>query len=158
MASRYETAFDWTEQNVERMKAMLLEGASFGEIAIDLFGTRGARNAVAGKMHRMGLASNPAIGVARLHHQRAKQRRKSEHATQLKLARELGLAPPREMVPPEPQFRCTLLELTSENCHFPIGDPQDEDFRFCGMPNVSLPGPYCPHCHDFLYPSRRRAA
>ena len=156
MASRYGNAFDWTEQNVERMIAVLLEGASFSAIAIELFGTREARSAVAGKMHRMGLQLRPDIIAARLHHQqlaREQQRKKSEHVARLKESREKD-GPPRDMVPPDRRFNCTLLELTNENCHYPIGDPQSEDFRFCGMPGASLPGPYCSHCHDFLYPKR----
>src|SRR3546814_9250235 len=40
--------------------------------------------------------------------------------------------------------RVGLLELTERVCKWPIGDPNDDDFAFCGLPAV--PGkPYCPH-------------
>jgi GcrA cell cycle regulator len=35
----------------------------------------------------------------------------------------------------------TLLELTSRSCHWPIGDPKKEDFRFCGA--IVQRRPYC---------------
>src|SRR5690606_40678326 len=40
--------------------------------------------------------------------------------------------------------RVGLLELTERVCKWPIGDPNDEDFAFCGL--AAVPGqPYCPH-------------
>jgi GcrA cell cycle regulator len=38
----------------------------------------------------------------------------------------------------------TLLELENYDCRWPIGDPKQPNFHFCGGPN--LPGrPYCEH-------------
>ncbi|MFN3616290.1 MAG: GcrA family cell cycle regulator, partial [Rubrimonas sp.] len=38
--------------------------------------------------------------------------------------------------------RVTLMDLTERVCKWPIGDPTDPEFRFCGLP--SQPGkPYC---------------
>ena len=31
-----------------------------------------------------------------------------------------------------PSTRCTLMDLTSAKCHWPIGDPRHPDFFFCG--------------------------
>lgn len=40
--------------------------------------------------------------------------------------------------------RIGLLDLTERVCKWPIGDPTDEDFAFCGL--ESVPGkPYCKH-------------
>ncbi|HLS18833.1 MAG TPA: GcrA family cell cycle regulator [Paracoccaceae bacterium] len=40
--------------------------------------------------------------------------------------------------------RISLLELTERVCKWPIGDPTDEDFAFCGL--EAVPGkPYCAH-------------
>jgi hypothetical protein len=36
---------------------------------------------------------------------------------------------------------CTLMELTRETCRFPIGDPLEADFAFCGAQRER--GPYC---------------
>jgi hypothetical protein len=38
--------------------------------------------------------------------------------------------------------RVSLLDLTERTCKWPIGDPTDEDFAFCGL--ACVPGkPYC---------------
>jgi GcrA cell cycle regulator len=49
---------------------------------------------------------------------------------------------------------CTLLELGRHNCRWPIGDPQDETFRFCGA--IALDG--CPYCRAHTALSLRRDA
>lgn len=50
-----------------------------------------------------------------------------------------------EASPPEPApiaQRCTILDLTDSKCHWPIGDPGQPDFFFCG--GKTLNGvPYC---------------
>ena len=38
--------------------------------------------------------------------------------------------------------RCTLLELDAEKCHWPIGDPGQPDFFFCGG-KTGAGTPYC---------------
>lgn len=40
--------------------------------------------------------------------------------------------------------RISLLDLNSNTCKWPVGDPQDENFHFCGRPK----GPNCPYCDD----------
>jgi hypothetical protein len=42
-----------------------------------------------------------------------------------------------------PGTRCTLLELTSRTCRWPIGDPKKEDFCFCGATTPVRGRPYC---------------
>jgi GcrA cell cycle regulator len=41
---------------------------------------------------------------------------------------------------PDPSTRCTLMELTQSSCRWPIGDPCDKDFFFCGAPSSAV---YC---------------
>ena len=38
-----------------------------------------------------------------------------------------------------------IVALDAKSCRFPLGDPQDRDFRFCGDPVVA--GPYCARHH-----------
>jgi GcrA cell cycle regulator len=46
--------------------------------------------------------------------------------------------------------RRTLLELTEETCRWPIGDPSNPEFYFCGgKPIPSLP--YCSHHSRIAY-------
>ncbi len=62
-----------------------------------------------------------------------------------------GLPTPEEMAARETLAeiekmarRLSLLELTERTCKWPIGDPAEDDFYFCGLPAV--PGkPYCEH-------------
>lgn len=48
----------WTEERIERLKAMWAEGATASEIADKLGGV--SRNAVIGKAHRLGLEARPS--------------------------------------------------------------------------------------------------
>jgi len=46
--------------------------------------------------------------------------------------------------PTQPKKLKTLLDLESRDCRWPIGEPKQPDFHFCGDPQ--LPGhPYCAH-------------
>jgi GcrA cell cycle regulator len=40
--------------------------------------------------------------------------------------------------------RLDLLSLTERTCKWPIGDPAEEGFHFCGLPSVTGK-PYCEH-------------
>ncbi|QDP20131.1 GcrA family cell cycle regulator [Sphingomonas xanthus] len=48
----------WTDERIDRLKAMWAEGATASQIAEDLGGV--SRNAVIGKAHRLGLESRPS--------------------------------------------------------------------------------------------------
>jgi GcrA cell cycle regulator len=63
-----------------------------------------------------------------------------------------ALAPIYELdIEPEPELveniiplgqRCSILELSDEKCHWPIGDPGTPEFFFCG--GKTIEGlPYC---------------
>ena len=42
---------------------------------------------------------------------------------------------------------CSLIELNQWRCHWPLGDPQQPDFQFCG--GRTEPG--CPYCAGHLW-------
>src|ERR1044071_4474243 len=48
----------WTDERIERLKAMWTKGATASQIADELGGV--SRNAVIGKAHRLGLESRPS--------------------------------------------------------------------------------------------------
>src|SRR4051794_15800455 len=48
----------WTEERIERLKAMWTQGSTASQIADDLGGV--SRNAVIGKAHRLGLEARPS--------------------------------------------------------------------------------------------------
>jgi GcrA cell cycle regulator len=46
--------------------------------------------------------------------------------------------------------RCSIVELTEDKCRWPIGDPAQADFFFCG--GKSITGlPYCGHHSRIAY-------
>lgn len=142
------------------MKALWADGLSASQIAAELGGGL-SRNAVIGKVHRLGLS----LRAARMQPKKTyKPRQKPQPRS---FTRPVSSEPTLPNPPPEPPLpdgvipkgqRCTLLHLTSKTCRWPIGDPLDADFYFCGeMPVVG--DPYCAHHHGIAYdfmPSRSR--
>jgi GcrA cell cycle regulator len=141
----------WTDERVEMLKKLWSDGLSASQIAAELGGI--TRNAVIGKVHRLGLsgrAKSPSSAAPR-------PRKPRTHTHMLRVSRpamrgNTALAHAFEYeIAEEPEFldnvipigqRRTILELTEETCRWPIGDPGSSDFFFCG--GQSLTGlPYC---------------
>src|ERR1700754_1534286 len=145
------TVMTWSDERVEQLKKLWESGLSASQIAAELGNI--TRNAVIGKVHRLGLsgrAKTPSSAAPRQRKVRAPQhmmrisRPMSRGNTALAQAFEVEVeADPVafDNVVPMGQRR-TLLELTEETCHWPIGDPGQADFFFCGGRTItSLP--YC---------------
>src|SRR5262245_17692297 len=139
----------WTDERVETLKKLWADGLSASQIAAELGGI--TRNAVIGKVHRLGLsgrAKSPSSAAPRPRKARA-------HPHMLRVARpamrgNTALAHAYELeVEPEPELvdniiplgqRRTLLELTALTCRWPIGDPGSAEFFFCvGQAATGLP-------------------
>ena len=139
----------WTDERVELLKKLWADGLSASQIAGELGGI--TRNAVIGKVHRLGLsgrAKSPSSSVPRARkprsHMMRVQRPMSRGNTALALAYEMDHEPEPEMIEniiPLGQ-RCTLLQLNDDKCHWPIGDPGQPDFYFCGG-KTAASTPYC---------------
>ena len=144
----------WTDERVELLKKLWGDGLSASQIAGELGGI--TRNAVIGKVHRLGLS-----GRAKAPSSSMPRPRKPRPATQMFRAPQrpmmrgntaLAAMPSYDYDPePEPEVieniiplgqRCTLLELDQEKCHWPIGDPGQADFYFCGG-KTNSGTPYC---------------
>jgi len=83
----------WTEERIERLKAMWAEGATASEIADKLGGV--SRNAVIGKAHRLGLEARPSP---------VKPGEEKEHsAAAARPSKQEAAAAPRPAAKPEPQ-------------------------------------------------------
>lgn len=59
------------------------------------------------------------------------------------------------------QYRIGIMELTQQTCHWPIGDPNDADFHYCGLPTSRRSNgkvsPYCSAHTSLAYqPHERR--
>src|SRR4051794_18216880 len=126
---------NWSAAMVDRLKVLWREGASAKAIGAE-FGI--SRNAVIGKVHRLGLGEHSAVVVV--------ARPRPRHRPPPRL-----VSPPPSPPPPPPPEGITLMELDDATCHWPIADG-----RYCGRAVDARP--YCPeHNLAAFAPSRRRA-
>ncbi len=150
----------WTPERVEQLRNCVTSGLSCSQIAAEIGVTR---NAVIGKIHRLGLSpGRPAAAPARSCPPRVRQPRLSPQRQFLRLmfaqAPSLAGGEAAEPVSIDSAQRCSLVELAQGQCHWPIGDPCAADFAFCG--NEAVTGfSYCAGHARMAYrvPARRRA-
>ena len=144
----------WTDERVERLSKLWMEGRSASHIAADL-GEGVSRNAVIGKIHRLGLSNRATPPAAAVDAERLRLKIAvkppasvadgAEPASAQSEARSsAGMAAlaQRDVVIPF-STRVTIMDLRETMCRWPIGDPTSSEFRFCGCrtsPNI----PYCP--------------
>ena len=136
----------WTEERVEVLKKLWLDGFSASQIAKQLGGGL-TRNAVIGKVHRLGLSGRAAPSQpqrAAFKPTRPVRPTPAPQPTPVLRRAEPAIAPEP---PPPAVFACeetgsaTVLTLGSHMCKWPIGDPSTDGFSFCGR--ASGEGPYC---------------
>jgi GcrA cell cycle regulator len=148
----------WTNERIELLEKLWLEGWSASRIAGEL-ACEITRNAVIGKVYRLGLSGrvNARNVPASPPHLKAPRRSAHRHADSPQIAGNTALAfhrlvieapasqPVRDVVVPmsEP---VTIAELRASMCRWPIGDPAQSEFRFCGAKKLPGQGPYCA-CH-----------
>lgn len=172
----------WTDERVDKLKELWGEGMSASQIAKVLGGV--TRNAVIGKVHRLGLSNRGPAAPG-------DDSKPAEAAPKPKAAAKAAPPPAAEKPEPAPEpveaapapapvvrrtppairdatqprapgaptpeeeaaratlmeiekiaKRISLLDLTERTCKWPIGDPTEDDFAFCGL--NAVPGkPYC---------------
>ncbi len=169
-AVNWELQMPWTEERVVLLKKLLGEGMSASQIAKELGGV--TRNAVIGKIHRMGLSNRPdgtddpseasdesTEGSDSPEPANDGTAENSANGTAVSVRK--TIVPADQPLPPQPSAnevsaealanvreveqkarKISLLELTERTCKWPIGDPATDEFWFCGLP--AKPGkPYC---------------
>jgi GcrA cell cycle regulator len=150
----------WTPERIEQLRNGVSSGLSCSQIAAEIGVTR---NAVIGKIHRLGLApGRPTAAPGRSCPPRARQPRSSpqRHFLRLTFAQSPSLAADNAAADEaiDASQRCSLTELAQGKCHWPIGDPCAADFAYCG--NEAVAGfSYCVGHARMAYrvPTRRRA-
>jgi GcrA cell cycle regulator len=153
------TVLTWSDDRVEQLKKLWESGLSASQIAAELGNV--TRNAVIGKVHRLGLsgrAKTPSTAAPRQRKARPAQhmmrvsRSVSRGNTALAHAFEVELEVDPiafDNVVPMSQ-RLSLLELNEATCRWPIGDPASSEFFFCGGKALtSLP--YCAYHSRVAY-------
>jgi GcrA cell cycle regulator len=148
----------WTRERVEQLRNFVKAGMTCSEIAGEIGVTR---NAVIGKIHRLGLApGRTAAAPARERPPRVRRPRLSLRGHLRLVSNENGAPTPvREpdiAIPIESVQRCSLLDLAHGRCRWPLNDPGHSDFAFCG--NATLAHfSYCPGHARLAYRVQRRA-
>lgn len=149
----------WTDERVELLKKLWQEGLSASQIAAELGGV--TRNAVIGKVHRLGLSGRgqPTTSIKRQRraHTTTTVRRTRQTVTVGNLAlkqsveavAEQALVPRHDVVVPIAR-KLSIYQLSERTCKWPVGDPGSEDFHFCGHDSLeSLP--YCEYHAGVAY-------
>ena len=157
-----DAATGWSDERVELLGKLWGEGLSASQIAAVLGGGV-TRNAVIGKVHRLGLAgrvkagapaqarpakpsrppSRPVTLVQSSPRDEAETDGGGDHVLPARVNDEIAL-PPSE--------RVSIMDLRETMCRWPIGDPAKPGFGFCGQ-RAAAGAPYCgAHCRIAYQP------
>ena len=161
----------WNDERVDALKKLWADGLSASQIAGRLGGV--TRNAVIGKVHRLGLAGRATTSRMKSHRLPRVRTGQAVKRGLMMRARPIGgvadsplkslyLADIEPYVPPAEELVIPLNErkyiqtLTESCCRWPIGDPQQPEFHFCGRKKI--PGlPYCEvHARRAFQPPQAR--
>jgi len=163
---------NWTDERVEQLKKLWADGLSASQIAAQLGGV--SRNAVIGKVHRLKLSgrgkttstqtrskkvNTSASGGQRsggsIGHMSSRVMNRSVGATALQAEYSTDLVTHTitktvtDVVVPISR-RLELVQLSERTCKWPVGDPLQPDFNFCGN-DVGEAGPYCTYHSRLAY-------
>ena len=149
------TQFAWTDDRVETLKTLWAEGHSCSQIARQ-FGCGLSRNAVIGKVHRLGL---PGRSVAKLMVRDARMPRAARAIVPGHVAP--AIVKPVPLPPVEPALtgaEPTLPDLTRTACRWPVGEADGWQQQFCGAPRDGGSS-YCAfHARKAINPQPRKAS
>jgi GcrA cell cycle regulator len=137
---------NWSDERVEQLKTLWEQGLSASQISTQMGGV--SRNAVIGKVHRLGLAGRIKPASVQTKQVRTGQKPliKSNLSgdvainsdTSNALVSQTAFA--NNVIPM--QQRCDIMGLKENICRFPVGDPTSKEFYFCGG-RADTGIPYC---------------
>jgi GcrA cell cycle regulator len=151
----FASAPTWTTERLEALKIHFDAGLSCRQIAAEIGVTR---NAVIGKLSRLGLSREKTIDVLRPKKPRGERRARagSVPRQQFEMLRQVYDEAAFTDAPVVSEHRCSLFELSKERCRWPV-NTEAEAFSFCG--NTPLAGlPYCQGHTRLAYRSLARRA
>jgi GcrA cell cycle regulator len=174
------TQLTWSEDRIEQLKKLWQAGLSASQIAAEL-GNDISRNAVIGKVHRLGLSGRrteptgskklrkvrrnsspqPSRRVQSLR-QAIAEASNDEHAANLEAAADFdpSVISVSDAEIPVDRRITSIVDLEETHCRWPIGEVGTESFYFCGADGRKLDGlPYCARHARIAYtsPAERRA-
>ena len=129
----------WTNEKIELLKKLWDEGLTASRIAHEIGDM--TRNAVIGKAHRLGLSGrmqskskNSSISIVRKKKNSPYNKKIIEISTQVD----------------EPMNPTPFSEIKDGLCRWPIGEPENSDFKFCGR-STNEGFVYCQTHHKVAY-------
>lgn len=147
MTWNVHNARSWSQEEISILTRMWNDGASAREIAKAL-GTGRSRNSVIGMAHRSGLPP------------RTKSRRQpaTRGVKKYKPRQRKEWTPKPRPLPPEPEpmpemLMVSLLDIKDGQCRYPIGDPLQSGFGFCGLAVAGEHTSYCRFHHRICHES-----
>jgi GcrA cell cycle regulator len=155
----------WTDERVEQLSKLWMDGLSASQIA-NALGNGITRNAVIGKVHRLGLSGRvkaPSTAKPRVRSSQPRQPRSPRRSSgggggvhgnnALAYSARPNIQPaarPMEEVVVPMSNPITIMELKETTCRFPLGDPATPEFRYCGGKS-EIGVPYCPFHERIAY-------
>lgn len=165
----------WTDEMVDQLRAMWKEGLTTGEIGKRL-GV--SKNSIVGKVHRLGLSGRPSpikkkddteVSASLAPVQQAKEIQKESKEKTVKekndckptkIEKTAGKDSfPQHKAETNPETPATfhrragktgLTDLDNHTCRWPLGDPKDENFHFCGK-KIRIGQTYCDEHANIAY-------
>ena len=154
----------WTDERVELLKKLWADGLSASQIAGELGNV--TRNAVIGKVHRLGLSGRAKDKAASAAPQRPRKAARTPSAP-APIAPQPHINVVSAPIPLQPVMeesevlaeddmavpmseRVTIMDLRESMCRWPMGDPTKPEFRFCGARSITGL-PYCTHHARIAY-------
>src|SRR5271166_2210163 len=136
----------WTNAKTDELKLCLAQGhdcPSYSVLAVSMFPDGSVtRHSIAGKVHRLRIGNGVRRGPVL--YPTTRKSPNGRIGARLRPAVELPV-----IAAPDPQHRCTFAQLGSMpgilQGRAPIDEPGTEGFSYCGSPDATLPGPYCPY-------------
>ena len=132
----------WTDESVEMLRKLWAQGLTANEIAKKLGVTK---NAIVGKVHRLCLKARPSPiktkGSENADTEALQSTITFEEEHEEENSAEVAVAEEHKANTKKSK-NIKLVDLDSHTCRWPIGDPRDEDFCFCGK-KVKSGQTYC---------------
>jgi len=136
----------WTDEAVEELKNMWDRGMTTGQIAKALNVTK---NSIIGKVHRLCLTARPSPikktpvksekKVVAPEKEVKKSKTPTQHIVPTEVKNIKDEEPSSSLVE---ETNIPLVKLDNHTCRWPLGDPRDDDFCFCGK-RVKTGQTYC---------------
>ncbi len=132
----------WTDEMIEGLRQMWKKGLTANEIAKTL-GV--SKNSIVGKVHRLNLTARPSPIKRKSEDENQDEQVsvQAENFSKKFVITPIEINNTSMVAPSSEQNGCLpLTELDNHTCRWPIGDPRDEGFCFCGK-KVKSGQTYC---------------